>query len=313
MQPITSILGKKPTLPLRTFKPVSLFQPVLLLLQVKRLLQLSHCILWIRYCMPNCPSILIELMIVPPLLSHVAKEMNLIINQATLLLFGLHMPQTIRLIPPDRKSIEGKLPSNRIRQPQVRKFPLQRLHHRLPDRMLLVIPLELVPLRVTCISSNRRNIHHPIPELDKCAPLDGNIQVGNVCQHPVDQRLVLCLADPLDEGGTREGDAQFEGREAVFGKAEVEEGGHRDGGSAELLLRLGKVGTTDVADRALVAETGEEGEHLWRGRLDGGVSWDFWDFLGGEGAVHTLLAGPRVLSTSKRQIVFFIGRASRGG
>ncbi len=30
-------------------------------------------------------------------------------------------------------------------------------------------------------------------------------------------------------------------------------------------------------------------------------------------SVHTRLAGPRVLSTSKRQIVFFIGRASRGG
>jgi len=34
---------------------------------------------------------------------------------------------------------------------------------------------------------------------------------------------------------------------------------------------------------------------------------------GVSGKAHTRLAGPRVLSTSKRQIVFFIGRASRGG
>lgn len=91
------------------------------------------------------------------------------------------------------------------------------------------------------------------------------------------------VADPVDEGGAREGDAHFEGREAVFGKAEVEEGGHGDGGSAELLLLFGEVGTTDVADSAFVAKTGEEGVHFWRDSLDGGVRWDFWGFLGREG------------------------------
>lgn len=70
------------------------------------------------------------------------------------------------------------------------------------------------------------------------------------------------VADSVDEGGAREGDAHFEGREAVFGKAEVEEGGHGDGGSAELFLLFGEVGTTDVADSAFVAKTGEEGVHL---------------------------------------------------
>ena len=75
-------------------------------------------------------------------------------------------------------------------------------------------------------------------------------------------------------------DAQFEGHEAVFGKAKVEEGGHGDGGSAELLLLFGEVGTTDVADSAFVAETGEKGVHFWRDSLDSGVSWDFWHFLG---------------------------------
>jgi hypothetical protein len=233
--------------------------------------------------MPNRPLILVELMIVPPLLSHIPKEMNLIINQPTPLLLSLHMPQTIRLIPPNRKSIERNLPPNRIRQPQVQKQPLQRLHHRLPDPVLLIIPLELVPLRVTCISSNRRNINHPIPELYKRAPLHRNIQVGYIFEHPVDKRLIFSLADPVNKGGTREGDAHFEGREAVFSKAEVEDGGYRDGGSAELLLLFGEVGTTDIADSAFVAETGEEGVHFWRDSLDGGVSWDFWDFLGEKG------------------------------
>ena len=145
--------------------------------------------------------------------------------------------------------------------------------------MLLIIPLELVPLHVTCISSNWRNIYHSIPELHKRAPLHGNIQVGNIFQHPIDKRLIFCLTDPVDEGGTREGDAHFEGREAVFGKAEVEEGGHGDGGSAELLLLFGEVGTTNVADSAFVAEMGEEGVHFWGDSLDGGVTWDFWDFI----------------------------------
>jgi hypothetical protein len=37
------------------------------------------------------------------------------------------------------------------------------------------------------------------------------------------------------------GTTKFEGREAVFGKAEVEEGGHEDGRGDELLLLFGKV------------------------------------------------------------------------
>jgi hypothetical protein len=220
-------------------------------------------------------------MVVSPLLRHIPKEMNFIINQPTSLVFGFDMPQTIRLVPASRKSIKTNLPTDRVLHPQVRKLPLQRLHHCFPDPMRLIIPLELVHLRVTCPLSNRRNIHHTIPELNKGAPLDWNIQVGDVFQHPADECLVLYLTDPFDKRGPRERDTHSKGYEAVFGKAEVEEGGHWDGVSTELPLLFGEVAATNIADGTFVAETAEEGVHLWRDRLDRGVSWASWRREGG--------------------------------
>lgn len=76
------------------------------------------------------------------------------------------------------------------------------------------------------------------------------------------QLLVFPFADPLDEAVRRERHAQPVGREPVFRKAEVEERGHGDGGSAELLLLLGQVGAADEADGYLFAQGGEEAQHF---------------------------------------------------
>lgn len=87
-----------------------------------------------------------------------------------------------------------------IRQTQMPKPLPQLLHHLLSDTGLLIKLLEFIPLGRARVASDRRNINHAIPVLDKSAPLDGNFQVGNVVQDPAHQLLVLVLADPLDEG-----------------------------------------------------------------------------------------------------------------
>jgi hypothetical protein len=52
-------------------------------------------------------------------------------------------------------------------------------------------------------------------------PLDGDVHVGNVVEDEVDERLVLLLADKLDERLGRERLAELVRRQAVLGKAEV--------------------------------------------------------------------------------------------
>lgn len=77
----------------------------------------------------------------------------------------------------------------------------------------LIVPLEIVPLRITCILSNWRNTHH------KHHPLCRTIQVGNVYSHPLEKRTILGLVDLIDKGRTVEGTSELERHEAVFGKA----------------------------------------------------------------------------------------------
>jgi len=131
-----------------------------------------------------------------------------------------------------------------------------------PDPVDLVVPLELEPLGLAGVPPDGADIDHAVAELDEGAPLDGDVEVGDVVQDEAHELLVLVLADPLDEAVGGEGHAVPERRQAVLGEGEVEEG--RDGhvGRAELLLLFGEVGAAYRADGALLPELGEEGEHF---------------------------------------------------
>ena len=131
-----------------------------------------------------------------------------------------------------------------------------------PDAVDFIVALELEPLGVAGVPADGTDVDHAVAELDEGAPLDGDVEVGDVVQHEAHEFLVLVLADPLDEAVGGEGHAVPERREAVLGEGEVEEGRHRHVGRAELLLLLGQVGAAYRADGALLSELGEEGEHL---------------------------------------------------
>lgn len=180
--------------------------------------------------------------------------------------------------------------------------------------MLLVIFLIVVPLLRARVPADGADVDHAVAELDKGAALDGDVQVGDVVQAEADELLVPVLPDPLDEAVGVELRAVLVRRQAVLGEAEVEEGRHVHLGRADLLLLLDEVAAAHEADGALLAEAGEELEHLGRDGLAGKVSaiarW-------GKGArgryCFTRRAGVRVPSTSKRQMVFLRGRSSKGG
>ena len=59
---------------------------------------------------------------------------------------------------------------------------------------------------------------HPLPP---DAPLDGNVQIRQVVQDEVDQRLVLLLAEPVDKGLRRELLALLVRRQPVLREAVV--------------------------------------------------------------------------------------------
>lgn len=133
---------------------------------------------------------------------------------------------------------------------------------------VLVVGLKLVALLVAGVTADGADVDHAVAELDKGAALDGDVEVGNVVQHKVGELLVLGLAEPLDEAVGGQGLAELEGREAVFGEAEIKQ--RRDGragGPADLLLLLGEVGAADEADGALLAQSAQDGEDLGGGAL----------------------------------------------
>lgn len=186
---------------------------------------------------------------------------------------------------------------------------------RLSNLRLLVVRLKLLALLDAGVSADGADVDHAVAELDKGAPLDGDVEIGDVVEAEVGKLLVLVLADPADEVVGVEGLAQLEGRESVLGEAEVEEGGDGDaGGLAELFLLLLEVGATDEADGALLAEAAQEledlgGSGLGAGRREISLVAD----ARSKEVRSTSRAGVRVPSTSKRQMVSLSGRSSRGG
>jgi hypothetical protein len=156
-----------------------------------------------------------------------------------------------------------------IRKPQIRELLPHSLHKLLANLVLKIKLLILVPLLHSSVPANRAHIDHAVPELDKRASLDRDIQIRNIVQDEAHELLVVVLADPLDERVRRERHAHADRGQAVLGEAEVEEVGDGDARGAELFLLLGEVGAADEADGDFVAEGGEELEHLGGDRLKG--------------------------------------------
>src|SRR5450432_244525 len=176
-----------------------------------------------------------------------------------------------------RERRKGKADS---RQSQIRKFLLELLNKLLPYLMHLIKRLILIPLLNASIPAHGRHINHAIPKLDKRAPLDRQLEIRNIMQHEFDQGLILLLADPFDKRVRGERHAHLVGRQAILGKAKVEERRDGDGRRADLFLLLCEVGAADEADGYFVAQGGEEGQHGGRDGLWFLVSFMVWGFAG---------------------------------
>lgn len=149
-----------------------------------------------------------------------------------------------------------------VREAEVAELLLQGSDELLAHLGLQVELLVLVPLLDARIPADRADVDHAVPELDESAPLDGDVEIGDVVQAEVDELLVVLLADVLDEAAGGQLLAELVCGQAVLGEAPVEEGDDVDGVRAELLLLLDEIGAADKADGAPFTEAGEEGEHF---------------------------------------------------
>jgi hypothetical protein len=154
------------------------------------------------------------------------------------------------------------------RQAEVGEALLEGGDKGLADLGGLVVGLEVVALLGGGVTADGADVDHAVAELDKGAALDRDVEVGDVVEAEVGELLVLVLADPADEAVGGKGLPQLEGRQAVLGEAEVEEGRNGNaGGLAELLFLLLQVGAADEANGALLTELLEDVESLDRGAL----------------------------------------------
>ena len=177
--------------------------------------------------------------------------------------------EAVNLLPPFYRKIGGM---GHVREAEVAKLLLQDADKRLPDLVLQVVLLILIPLLDARVPAHGADVDHAVAELDKGAPLDGHVEVRDVVQDEADELLVGGLADVADEAAGGQGHAEAVGGQAVLGEAPVEEGDDVDGGGvADLLLLLDEVGAADEADGAGFAEFGEEGQHLGGGGLGEGA------------------------------------------
>ena len=141
------------------------------------------------------------------------------------------------------------------RQTHILKLSPQSLDHLLPTPTSLIPRLKFPSLLICRVPPHRTDINHARPKLNKRPSHRRQpLKIGNVLEAELDEALVLLLAEPFDEGVGGNGTAEAKGGQAVFGKAEVEEGGDGDGGGAELFLLFDEVGASDLVreSKALV-------------------------------------------------------------
>jgi hypothetical protein len=105
--------------------------------------------------------------------------------------------EAVGLVPADRENVEADLPANRVLYPQIRELLLQSLDELSSHLMLVVILLELVPLRLRAVPADGGNVDEARPVLDEGATFDGYLDVRQVVQAEIDELVQLLLSQEV--------------------------------------------------------------------------------------------------------------------
>lgn len=80
---------------------------------------------------------------------------------------------------------------NGVFQPEVAEFLLERFNHRLSDLVDLIVLFEIVPLLLAAVTPDRRDVHHPVTELNEGASLDRNVYCAGIEQPVSINKLIF--------------------------------------------------------------------------------------------------------------------------
>lgn len=147
-----------------------------------------------------------------------------------------------RLVPSGGEHVEADLPADRVRKVVLSERLLEHVDHLGPNIGLLVVPFKLVSFFLAAIPADRRNVQHPVSELDEGTPLDGNVQIGDVMQHEIDEGFELLFSEIRLQTLGGQQVTRFVSHESVFRKHEIV---LVDCTIAQLFRDLGEIRSTD--------------------------------------------------------------------
>jgi len=158
----------------------------------QQLLQLRIRVLRVLNLVPNRPLIAINLPIVTTRVRLVAKEVNLVVHHTAPALLFRNVLQAVCLIPADGEHVEGDLSADGVCEAEVGERFLELCDHGGADVVLDVVGLVVVALLDRGVTADGGHVDHAVAELDEGAALDGDVEVGDVVEDPV-QELLLAL------------------------------------------------------------------------------------------------------------------------
>jgi hypothetical protein len=165
--------------------PLMLSPSTLRLEALQQLLHLPVRILWILHLVPDGPLIAINLPVVTAGIGLVPIKVDDIIRDATAFLLAGKMRQAVCLVPARGEDVEGDLAADGVGEAGVREGGLEGGDHGGADVVLDVVGLVVVAFLDRGVAANGRDVDHAVAELDKGAALDGDVEVGNVVEDPV--------------------------------------------------------------------------------------------------------------------------------
>lgn len=191
--------------------------------------------------MADGTRVLVDLVVVAALVCLIAEEVDGGVLDTAEVLLVLYVLQAVRLVPTPGENVKGDLTADGVaeskdcqymakfiariqnsRKTKIGESSLDCLDKLLPDAVLEVVLLVLVPLLNACVSADRADVDHAVPELDESSALLWDFEIGNVVEDELDELLVRLLTKPVDEAVGGQWDTHAVCGQTVLGEAEVE-------------------------------------------------------------------------------------------
>lgn len=163
--------------------------PLLEALQQLRKLRIG--IIWVLDLVSDSPLVAVDFPVVSTLVSLVAKEVDLVVDDTSQALLRLNVSQAVGLVPASRENIERDLTTDGVCETRVGECFLELGDHGFPDFVLEIVLLVFVSLFGGGVTADGGDVDHAVAELDEGTALDGDVEISDVVKNP---RIIVNVA-----------------------------------------------------------------------------------------------------------------------